>query len=374
MDMEEIMHNLPKSFLEQYKKFEQWHFDKRSKLVKKGDRKLEFLEESFPTWEKEFRDQIDEMGVVTSGFRADERAAIKKYIENSDLYKAYLRTPYYKQIIEKPRGYAGDPEMLRIIYRNDFEGSDVFEKLIHRLATECDAAVAVRNRRLFLKEQIQQAEGNILSLAAGPAAEIFDTIELTKNGTRNSFVALDHDIETLKEVREKDSKNQIEYGLINAFHLIKGKKEFLVPRERYISNCDPSKDSKGLGRLLIPLKYKIRKLEKENYKLIYTAGLYDYIRTSQTHDKGTVALTKCLFDLLKPGGKLIIGNFSNNNPIGIRWVMEFICDWFLIHRTEEEILEFASGIKKEALGSIEVIKEEKGINSFLVIQKKENHL
>ena len=50
--------------------------------------------------------------------------------------------------------------------------------------------------------------------------------------------------------------------------------------------------------------------------------------------------------------------------------MEFICDWMLIHRTEQELLEFTSGIKKDEIESVEIVKEEKGINYFLTIQKK----
>jgi hypothetical protein len=83
-----------------------------------------------------------------------------------------------------------------------------------------------------------------------------------------------------------------------------------------------------------------------------------------------VALTKKLFDLLKPGGRMLIGNVSPKMPIGVVWSMECLCDWYLIYRTKKEVLDFAKSIPANAIKSIEVIAEEEGINWFLDIRKK----
>ncbi len=63
---------------------------------------------------------------------------------------------------------------------------------------------------------------------------------------------------------------------------------------------------------------------------------------------------------------MIIGNFNTNNPS--RRIMEILGDWFLYHRSEEELKGFAmqAGIAKE---KIEVIREPLGINLFLRIKK-----
>ena len=81
-------------------------------------------------------------------------------------------------------------------------------------------------------------------------------------------------------------------------------------------------------------------------------------------------MTFHLFDLLKPGGEIIIGNFSNTNPIGIKWVMEFICDWNLIYRSEEELMLFKSRIPTCRIENSEIFKDDTGINSFLRIKKR----
>jgi len=119
------------------------------------------------------------------------------------------------------------------------------------------------------------------------------------------------------------------------------------------------------------LKYKYNTLQAEEYDLVYTAGLYDYIQTFPNEDnKGTVALTANLFKLVKPGGSLIIGNFSLNNPAHMVFPMEYVMDWQLIYRSQEDMIEFAKTIPERQIKSIEVLQEPLGINYFLRIQKK----
>ena len=65
-----------------------------------------------------------------------------------------------------------------------------------------------------------------------------------------------------------------------------------------------------------------------------------------------------------------IGNFSPNNPQSIRFVMEYVCDWQLFHRTKEELFDFARSIPKQEIDSMTIEQEPLGINYFLVIRKK----
>jgi hypothetical protein len=67
----------------------------------------------------------------------------------------------------------------------------------------------------------------------------------------------------------------------------------------------------------------------------------------------------------KPGGEVIIGNFSNQNPS--RHYMELIGDWFLHHRSVENLRQFAlnAGASSE---QITVGKEMEGVNLFLHIK------
>ena len=81
------------------------------------------------------------LGNLCFEFEFDVQNDIWEYIRKSKIFEYYLDAPYNKQIIEKPRGYAGDSEMMSIIYNIEFEGNSLLGKLIHKIATKCDACV-----------------------------------------------------------------------------------------------------------------------------------------------------------------------------------------------------------------------------------------
>ncbi len=72
--------------------------------------------------------------------------------------------------------------------------------------------------------------------------------------------------------------------------------------------------------------------------LVYSVGLLDYL----THNRAK-ALVKQLFDLLAPGGLLIIGNM-NECPLSNYWPMEFITDWTLYYRTDADMIDWTEGL------------------------------
>ena len=50
--------------------------------------------------------------------------------------------------------------------------------------------------------------------------------------------------------------------------------------------------------------------------------------------------------------------------------MEYIYDWQLIHRNEEEMFQFAQAVPEREIASMTIEQEPLGINYFLVIRKK----
>lgn len=91
----------------------------------------------------------------------------------------------------KPRGYAGDYEMMKMIYENEIMGKSLFARLLHSYPLQIPAANAVRNRRRMIADQIREAVENhdnsdfrAMSVACGPADEIgeafSDMVELKK--------------------------------------------------------------------------------------------------------------------------------------------------------------------------------------------------
>ena len=271
--------------------------------------------------------------------------------------------------MNKPEGYAGDAEMMNLIYRNQFEGETPFGMMVHKDAVNTPACQAVRNRRTFLRDRIMRG-GDILSIAAGPAMEIRDVLIQDQSEDTYHCHAFDHDIKTIRKTCLEFTDPRLHYVLGNAFHIIKGSYRVAVPRKALIGICEPRRDFRGWRNVLAPVKYSFATLKKENYDLVYTAGLYDYIMTFPDQpEKGTIALTNNLFKLVRPGGALIIGNFNPSNPLYVRFYMEYVVDWQLIYRTEEEMFAFASSVPEREIASMKIEQEPLGINYFLEIRK-----
>jgi len=142
------------------------------------------------------------------------------------------------------------------------------------------------------------------------------------------------------------------------------------PRKYAEKYCVPRKDFQGWRRVLSFLKYEVNHLATNGFDLVYSSGLYDYIQAFPLDDtKGVVALTRNLFSMVKPGGSLIIGNFSHNNPRDLKFCMEYVYDWRLIYRNKEEMINFARAIPEQQIARIDVLEEQAGINYFLKIDK-----
>ena len=321
----------------------------------------------FETWRIDIMDQL---GEIADEFNPTQKKVHQEFIKGTKYFEIVQESPFYWRIINKPNGYAGDAEMMSYIYRNGFEGETPFGKFIHKHAVSTKACQSVRNRKKFLAEQIfMRNEGKILSLAAGPAQEIKEVLDIEKE-KNYEFLALDHDLDTLKKYKPENNGFNFTYALANAFQIISENYFAARPRSLFENYCFPRTDFKGLRKVISSLKYEVIDLKERQFDMIYSAGLYDYIKTFQLDDsKGSVALTKNLFKLLASGGKLIAGNFNQNNPRDLRFVMEYIYDWQLIYRDRYDLMEFTRSIDEKEIKNIEVVEEPLGINYFLVAEK-----
>ena len=61
-------------------------------------------------------------------------------------------------------------------------------------------------------------------------------------------------------------------------------------------------------------------------------GLFDYLSPRVAR-----AVLNKLYQLLIPGGELLVGNYHVKNKD--RWYMAYWMDWELVYRTEEELLD-----------------------------------
>ena len=331
------------------------------------DARLSAEMDTFETWRRTI---MYRLGEISEGFDARQKRIHKRFVQSSVYFRIVQEAPFYWRIMNKPNGYAGDATMMSFIYHNDFKGDTPFGRFLHKHAVSTKACQSVRNRKIYLHDQIKKTDGgHILSLAAGPAQEIK---EILNNGTKSSyrFIALDHDLATLKKYKLTSNGSLFTYALANAFQIIAGNYQVARPRSYVEPYCFPRKDFSGLRKILSPLKYELIQLEKEQFDIVYSAGLFDYIKTYHLDDsRGTVALTRNLFELVRPGGSLIVGNFSPNNPQDLKFVMSYIYDWNLFYRDKAELMEFVRSIDPCQIKMVRIIEEPLGINCFLKIEK-----
>lgn len=228
----------------------------------------------------------------------------------------------------KPFGYNGDFFIIEKIYQQYANPDPRYTKwdaFIHRLPV----AIAVVNRKKMAKEILRslnkKADGctkRVLILGSGPVTEVNEYLLETPYNTLE-FDMVDLDQRAIDYAKAKN-------------------KAFLHHMHFYNRNV-------------------IRFVPERDYDLIWSAGLFDYFK-----DKHFVFLIKKFYEHVKPGGEMIIGNFGIQNPS--RKIMEILADWFLYHRSEDELLGFArqAGVHADMT---QIIKEPLGINLFLKLRK-----
>ena len=256
-----------------------------------------------------------------------------------------LRSPILARTNQKPRGYSGDSEMMRMIYHNGYMGDSTFGKVLHKYSIGKPAAQAVRNRRLVIAEILNRysrdhaaAAGEkvrVLSVACGPAFELTDIIRTVQDADRIHFSLLDLDELALLEVASLLEEMEKSLGVKLSADLIK----------------------ESVRTLLVSRELKAR---WGRFDFIYSMGLFDYL----TAPVATAVIRK-LYQLLKPDGEMVIGNFASGNPT--RYFMEYWHDWKLIYRSEEDFIKLASELPGAEIG---VTTDDTGIQMLMRIVKR----
>jgi len=285
---------------------------------------------------------------------SDLKEIISSFSKNNhNLHGLYLRKQLWDIIIcsefmmrtnIKPRGYAGDSEMMQMIYENGYRGDSTFGKLLYKISLEHPASQAVRNRRIMIPKILRSIQKEItldknevfsfLSVACGPAYELQDLFVTDEDINKFNCTLLDQDEEALDEASKNIKHIEKTLGYkVNA---------------RYLKNS-----------VRTMLKTKTLSEEFGTFHYIYSMGLFDYLTTPVAK-----AVLEKLYSLLKPGGKILIGNYHIDNPSRI--FMEYWHDWVLFYRDEEE---FASLLEDTTATNIKIIFEETKSQMFLTAAK-----
>ena len=259
-------------------------------------------------------EKLAELERMVRGFTREEHEC-HGYFFRRLLWNMIMSSSFMRRTNLKPRGYAGDYIMMKMLYLNRYEGDSTFSKLMHKHPVEHPAAQAVRNRRNLITQTFKKARGDcaskgkrvkILSVACGPAWELQDILSSPEECERYCITLLDQDQSALDEAaglvadleRELNAKIRVTYLNESVRTLLKS--STLVEK---------------WGR----------------FDFIYSMGLFDYLTPPVA-----MGILGKLFQLLEIGGDLLIGNFHDANPS--RCYMEYWLDWVLYYRNEEEFL------------------------------------
>jgi SAM-dependent methyltransferase len=231
--------------------------------------------------------------------------------------------PLTRRAFRKPRGYAGDALMLDYIYGREENWppprATRLGRHIFNFTTLAPASSGVRARRGYVADWIDQVAAEltkpkVLSVAAGHLreAELASAVKRRKLGR---FTALDADESSLLEVQ----RCYADFG-VNTIH--------------------------GGIRDLIS-----GKLQVEEYDVIYSMGLFDYLGAATAR-----RLVSVLFQFLRPGGRLMVANFLP----GIRDVgyMEIFMDWNLIYRDRQDMVGITMEVPQSQIRELRIVSEE----------------
>jgi extracellular factor (EF) 3-hydroxypalmitic acid methyl ester biosynthesis protein len=241
----------------------------------------------------------------------------------------------------KPRGYAGDSEVMRLIYENNFRGPTVFSQFMHKYPLELPAAQAVRNRRQLVGELVRAraaaqagtAPVRVLSVACGPAEELNEILLSPQDVSRMQFTLLDQDPEALAQART----------------VIEGLEKKLGVKPQATTLCTSVRTMQQGGS----------PIDDSHFDFVYSMGLFDYLT-----DTTATAVLSWLYGRLAPGGELVVGNFHSKNSSRI--FMEYWADWTLWYRNEGELLRLADVLPG---AQSRVTFEESGCQIFLHVTK-----
>jgi extracellular factor (EF) 3-hydroxypalmitic acid methyl ester biosynthesis protein len=289
-----------------------------------------------------FLDQkLAELAARVKDFTPEEHERHGYYFRRA-LWPYIMGAAFMQRTNLKPRGYAGDAVMMDMLYDNKFVGRYAFNKLLHKHPVEHAAARAVRNRRVLvprmMREALSAAGGRtpftILSVACGPARELEDFFVADDDCERLEVTLLDQDEEALAAARL----------MIDVL----GQRRARPLTVKWVNDS---------VRTLLRTRDLAGRLGR--FDFIYTMGMFDYLTPPVAK-----ALLAKLYELLQPGGVMVVGNYHASNPS--RYYMAYWLDWVLYYRTEAEMLELTAPLS----GARSTITfDESGSQMFLKVER-----
>jgi extracellular factor (EF) 3-hydroxypalmitic acid methyl ester biosynthesis protein len=285
--------------------------------------------ELFETWGPQYHGMLRDLHAQTATLDAEARVHGLEYAGHL-LLPLVHSGPIHRRAYDKPQGYAGDYELMRLFFASRMEGDDLYARFLHYVGQRypMGRTVVARERVLrdILRERITHGQSGrstrLMSLACGPALELHNLLgELGRVEHPVELFLLDQDLDALAYAhrtlhRQLEERGPALSGVeLSALHFSVG--QLLRPKDEAEA---------AVGRDVLG-----------GMSFVYSSGLFDYLPRGVAKK-----LVRRLFDMLEPGGELFIGNLREDPASA--WMMEHTVAWHLVYREPAQMLELASGL------------------------------
>jgi len=246
----------------------------------------------------------------------------------------------------KPLGYAGDYEMVNMMFRDSSEGGSLFAKMVNSYALQLPPIIAHRNRITYLCDKLveeslraarHQRPMRVFNLGCGPAHEIQQYLAKGSITDVADFVLADFNEETAGHTAAK--LNDI--------------------KRQFASRAKTQVVKRTAHQLIKNSERTVQSPQSEQYDVIYCAGLFDYLS-----DKVCRKLMDVFYGMLAPDGLLLATNVDDHPSQN---EMEYFLEWNLIHRNSDQMKTLAP--EKSDPERLKLMRDSTGVNIFLEIRK-----
>ncbi|MFQ5562896.1 MAG: hypothetical protein ACE5FO_04940 [Parvularculaceae bacterium] len=253
--------------------------------------------------------------VIPSHNDKKARLALKSFTERV-VTRELLGGASWGRSYYKPMGYPGDYLIMNYMYDSAPVGDSIKENFLHSLGLIAGRPIVTRMETLGRlvadysnKRPLDGEPIRIMSIGSGPAREIEKIMDATPPRRRWEATLVDQE------------PNALDYAVTAARRYeTAGRLKLSGLNISFRELIDPSR----IGEYCA------------DHDIIYSAGLVDYLNPLLA-----MRFVQRMFEFLKPGGQLIIGN-ANILRTGTLWSMEYVLDWSLYFRNEDEMLAMAS--------------------------------
>lgn len=280
----------------------------------------------------ELNGSLSEFGRLMAGSGYEEVAWGYVFKE---IFPYFMRSRFAERAYFKPKGYAGDFLMMEHIYAGVPRGEGRFGEIVDQFCLDRPGSRAIRGRRVLLKDQLLRLSGaraargqttRIMNLACGPNRELFDFLAECGYSERIEALCVDIDSDALRHTNQH----------VNIF-----------PHRAAIRLMSENVIKWAIGRV----RHHI-----EPQDIIYSSGLCDYLDPRLFR----ALITRC-HEHLKPGGTLLLGNFTQY-PDSL--FLDKLLRWELLYRSEADLRELFA---PTPFGDrVQIIAEPERVNLFAV--------